>query len=165
MAGLGHPGHAGRYQGRVYRVRTGAREITGTPHHLASARPTLDAGQHVVYLMNANTGGFRIGETMSVRSRRVGEPDLGPRVRINQEHGDRLRILGVVSWSAAQYGLPTDVHHAGRRLVMGQDALDGLFDAIDTRSRAAKDLLEDLDLHLDFPHLVPQNGLRSSVRR
>ena len=31
--------------------------------------------------------------------------------------------------------------------------------AIDTRSRA-KDLLEDLDLHLDFPHLVPQNGLR-----
>jgi DNA helicase-2/ATP-dependent DNA helicase PcrA len=160
----------GRYQGRVYRVRAGAREITGTPHHLVLARPTLDADQHVVYLMEREDRGFRIGQTMSVRSRRVGEPDLGPRVRMNQEHGDRLWILGVYAtsedaswweaWFAAQYGLPTACFHdAGRRLAMGQDALDRLFDAIDTRSRA-KDLLEDLDLHLDFPHLVPQNGLR-----
>jgi DNA helicase-2/ATP-dependent DNA helicase PcrA len=42
---------------------------------------------------------------------------------------------------------------------MGQEALDRLFDAVDTRSRA-KDLLEDLDLHASFPHLWPQNGVR-----
>ena len=160
----------GSYQGRVYRIRAGDRTVTGTPHHILPVRPTLEPGGYVVYLMERQDRGFRIGRTMSVRSPVAGKVDLGPRVRLNQEHGDRLWILGVYSsvedaawweaWFAAQYGLPTACFHdAGRRLAMGQSALDRLFDSVDTRSRA-KDLLEDLDLHPDFPHLVPQNGSR-----
>lgn len=160
----------GRYDGRVYRVSAGGRTVVGTPHHIVLARPTLEPEQFVVYLMERADKGFRIGRTMSVRPRRSGEPDLGPRVRLNQEHGDRLWILGVYasassaawweSWFAAQYGLPTACFHdSGRRLAMEQQDLDRLFESIDTRSRA-KDLLEDLDLHTDFPHLIPQNGAR-----
>lgn len=160
----------GRYDGRVYRVTAGGRTVEGTPHHIVLARPTLEPEQYVVYLMERADKGFRIGRTMSVRQRRSGEPDLGPHVRLNQERGDRLWILGVYatsasaawweSWFAAQYGLPTACFHdSGRRLAMEQEDLDRLFESIDTRSRA-KDLLEDLDLHVDFPHLVPQNGRR-----
>ena len=161
----------GTYRGRVYRVSAGGREIVGTPHHIVLARPTLDADHHVVYLMERADRGFRVGRTVSVRQRRAGEPDLGPRVRLNQEHGDQLWILGVYgsmeeaawweSWFAAQYGLLTACFHATGRngLAMGEDSLARLFDAVDTRSRA-KELLEDLDLRLDFPHLVPQNGAR-----
>ncbi len=160
----------GRYQGRVYRVRAGSQEVVGTPHHVVLAQPTLDPGHHVVYLMERADRGYRVGRTTSVRQRSSGGPDLGPRVRMNQEHGDRAWILGVYatledaawweSWFAAQYGLPTACFHAvGRELAMREEALERLFNAIDTRSRA-KELLEDLDLHPDFPHLVPQNGAR-----
>ncbi len=160
----------GRYSGRVYRMRAGGTEVVGTPHHVVLAQPTLDPGHHVVYLMERVDRGYRIGRTISVRQRSAGGPDLGPRVRLAQEHGDRLWILGVYatledaawweSWFAAQYGLPTACFHAsGRRIAMGEDALGRLFDAVDTRSRA-KELLDDLDLHLDFPHLAPQNGAR-----
>ena len=160
----------GRYAGRVYRVRAGGSELVGTPHHVTLARPTLDPDHHVVYLMERADRGYRIGRTTSVRQRSSGGPDIGPRVRMNQEHGDRLWILGVyatledaawwASWFAAQYGLPTACFHgSGRELALRSESLERLFDAIDTRSRA-KDLLEDLDLHPDFPHLVPQNGAR-----
>ena len=161
----------GRYEGRVYRVAAGGHEVVGTPHHVVLAKPTLDPGLHVVYLMERADRGYRIGRTESVRQSSKGRPDLGPRVRMDQEHGDRLWILGVYrsssdaawweSWFAAQYGLPTACFHGVGRpgLAMRDDALGRLFDAIDTRSRA-KDLMEDLDLHPDFPHLVPQNGAR-----
>ena len=160
----------GRWAGRLYRVRAGGHDLSGTPHHLVLARPSLDPGAHVVYLMERMDRGFRIGRTVSVRPRRRGQFDLGPRVRLSQEHGDRLWILGVYatvedaawweSWFAAHYGLPTACfHRVGRNLAMGQEALDRLYESIDTRSRA-KELMEDLDLHGDFPHLWPQNGVR-----
>ncbi len=160
----------GRYRGRLYRVSAGGRSIEGTPHHLVPVQVTLPPGHHVVYLMERADRGFRIGRTLSARPRRAGVVDIGPRVRLNQEHGDRLWILGVYptsedaawweAWFAAQYGLPTACFHdAGRRLALSQDGLDRLFDAVDTRTRA-KDLLEDLDLLVEFPHLVPQNGAR-----
>jgi DNA helicase-2/ATP-dependent DNA helicase PcrA len=160
----------GRWEGRVYRVRAGGREVVGTPHHIVPARCTLEEGRHVVYLMERIDRGFRIGRTKSTRTDSRGRADLGPRVRLAQEHGDRLWILGVYAtsedaawweaWFSAQYGLPTACFHdSGRRLAMGQGALDRLFESVDTRSRA-KDLLEDLDLLVEFPHLVPQNGGR-----
>ena len=160
----------GRYEGRVYRVKAGDGEVVGTPHHMVPARVVLDEGLHLVYLMERSEQGYRIGRTKSVRPDGRGNLDLGPRVRMNQELGDRLWILGVYptlkeaakweSWFAAQYGLPTACFHAnGRRLAMEQPELDWLYDTIDTETRA-KDLLEDLDLLFEFPHLVPQNGRR-----
>ncbi|MCU1354951.1 MAG: UvrD/REP helicase, partial [Acidimicrobiales bacterium] len=162
--------HPGRYDGRVYRVTAGERAVTGTPHHIVLAQPTLDDGHFVAYLMESDGVGFRVGRTTSVRPKAAGEPDLGARVRLDQERGDRLWILGVYptsedaawweSWFAAQYGLPTaGFGDVGGRRAMGREALDRLFASIDTRSRA-KELLEDLDLHVDFPHLVPANGAR-----
>ena len=138
----------GRYDGRVYRVTVGGRTIEGTPHHIVPAQPTLDPDRFVVYLMERADKGYGVGATMSG----------GLHERLNQECGDRLWILGVYatpsaaawweSWFGAQYGLATD-----------QQDLDRLFASIDTRSRA-KDLIEDLDLHLDFAHLVAQSGAR-----
>ena len=163
----------GSYRGRIYRVTAGGRSVAGTPHHIVPANITLPAGQHIVYLMERAGQGFRIGRTKSMRPDKSGKLDLGPRVRMNQERADRLWILGVYdtmadsayweSWFAAQYGLPTACFHgSGRRLAMGQAELDRLFDNLDTESRA-KDLLEDLDLLVDFPHLVPHNGRRRST--
>jgi len=160
----------GHYRGRIYRVVAGDHEIVGTPGHIVPANLVLDADHHVVYLMERAGTGYRIGRTKSVRSDDVGRPDLGPRIRMNQERGDRLWFLGVYptsaeasfweSWFAAQYGLPTACFlRAGRGLSMGQDDLDRLFATVDTETRA-KDLLEDLDLLHEFPHLVPHNGRR-----
>jgi DNA helicase-2/ATP-dependent DNA helicase PcrA len=64
------------------------------------------------------------------------------------------------SFFAAHYGLPTACFHAkGRALAMDQTWLDRLFDTIDTESRA-KELMRDLDLHPEFPHHRPGNGIR-----
>jgi DNA helicase-2/ATP-dependent DNA helicase PcrA len=164
---------AGSWRGRVYRITAGGQQITGTPEHIVPVEVTLDDGHEIVYLMQRAGQGCRIGRTKSVRIDKAGTRDLGPRVRLNQERGDRLWILGVYpsladaayweSWFAAQYGLPTACFHdAGRRLAMGQTELDRLFSTIDTETRA-KDLLADLDLSTDFPHLVPHNGSRRNT--
>ena len=135
--------NAGATEGRMYRVRAGGRQVTGTPHHLVLARPTLDDGGHLVYLMYREDRGYRIGRTVSVRPSRAGQPDLGPQVRLNQEHGDRLWILGVYpdgeqasfweAWFAATYGLPTACfHRTGRALAMSEPSLVRLYEAVDT---------------------------------
>ena len=118
----------GRYDGRVYRISAGGREIVGTPHHIVPARIVLDPGHHVVYLMERAEQSFRIGRTMDPESALV------------RAGGDSLWILGSYpseddaekwsDWFEATY----------------QDRFD--------------QLVEDLDLLLDFPHLVPQNGRR-----
>ena len=50
------PGH---YAGRLYRVRAGARELRGTPHHIVLARQTEDG--HTVLLRQNQDGGYDIG--------------------------------------------------------------------------------------------------------
>jgi len=160
----------GRYEGRLYEVRAGGRTLRGTPHHILLADPALKPDQYVVYLMERSDRGFRVGLTKSMRADSQGRLDQGVRVRINQEHGDRLWILKVCdtradasyweSWFAATYGLPTACFHGiGRSLAMGEELLGRLYAEIDTRSRA-KELLDDLDLHPDFPHFMPQAGGR-----
>ena len=95
---------------------------------------------------------------------------IGPRVRVNQEHGDRVWILRVCPtrgeagfWEAlysAEYGLPTACFHGmGRSLVMDEEHIHRLYLELDTESRA-KALMEDLDLHPDFPHHRPAGGGR-----
>jgi DNA helicase-2/ATP-dependent DNA helicase PcrA len=159
----------GEWTGRQYFVRAGGHTLQGTPHHIVFADPMLDGDKWVIYLMHKQDRGWRIGVTRSVRTLN-GVDQPGPRVRINQEHADELWFLKVCDsredasmWEAffaAEYGLPTAVFHGiGRKLLMGEERLEQLFDMLDTDSRA-KELMEDLDLHRDFPHMRPTAGKR-----
>ena len=87
---------------------------------------------------------------------------------MNQEHADAAWVLRVCasradaayweSFYAAEYGLPTTCFHGlGRELVMSDELLVRLYLELDTATRA-KRLMDDLDLHPDFPHHRPQNG-------
>ena len=161
---------SGRYEGRIYRIRAGGHALDGTPHHIVLADVSLEPGRFVTYLMEREDRGFRVGLTKSVRSVAPGQEEQGIRVRINQEHADRAWVLRVSesraeaayweAFHAATYGLPTSLFHGlGRNLVMDDTWLDRLFAEVDTR-RAAKQLMEDLDLHPGFPHHRPANGGR-----
>jgi DNA helicase-2/ATP-dependent DNA helicase PcrA len=159
----------GEWSGRQYFVRAGGHTLQGTPHHIVFADTMLDDGKWIVYLMRKHDRGWRIGVTSSVRyNGTVREP--GPRVRINQEHADELWFLKVCEsredasmWEAffaAEYGLPTALFHGiGRKLLMGEQRLEQLFEMLDTESRA-KFLMEDADLHQEFPHMRPTAGKR-----
>jgi DNA helicase II / ATP-dependent DNA helicase PcrA len=162
----------GVYHGPLVTITTesGAR-LTATPHHILPVRVTARPDEWFVYLMYRVDRGYRIGVTKTMRKRDKGVDALGFFVRTNQEHGDALWVLKVVpsradasyweSWFAAQYGLPTACFHAEGRagMSLSNDALALLFSEIDTVPRA-KQLLEDLLLHPDFPHHRPQNGAR-----
>ena len=64
------------------------------------------------------------------------------------------------SWFAAKYGLPTACFHGvGRDLAMDETWLARLYDELDTHT-SAKELMDDLDLAFDYPHVRPQNGGR-----
>jgi len=159
---------SGRWSGRVYEVRAGDARLVGTPHHLVPARQDLPEGGWIVYLMYRADRGYRVGVTTT--RRRTGRGDAGPglRVRVNQEHADAAWVLEVCgdrstaafweSWFSAAYGLPTACFHGvGRNLAMGEGDLARLYASLDTAT-AAKQLMDDLDLHPEFPHHRPQNG-------
>ncbi len=159
----------GDWSGRQYFIRAGGHTLQGTPYHIVFADTMLDDGQWIVYLMHKRDRGWRIGVTSGVRyDGGVREP--GPRVRINQEHAEELWFLKVCDsredasmWEAffaAEYGLPTALFHGiGRKLLMGEQRLEQLYDMLDTESRA-KFLMEDLDLNREFPHMRPTAGRR-----
>jgi DNA helicase-2/ATP-dependent DNA helicase PcrA len=158
------------YLGPMYSVRVADRTLRGTPHHIVLADLALKPDQYVVYLMQRTDKGYRVGLTSALRSNSVGKKEVGVRVRVNQEHADKVWILRVCetraeagfweAWFAATYGLPTAVFHdCGRGLLMDQPWLDRLFDELNTEGNA-KQLMEDLDLHPDYPHHRPQNGMR-----
>src|SRR5437763_7717654 len=162
----------GRYMGRMYTARCGDHELRGTPHHIVLARPVLESGRFLVYLMYRADRGYRIGMTKSMRPARRGAENLGLNVRVNQEHADAAWILRVCEtpaeaayWEAhyaAHYGLPTACFHAlGRNLSLDDAWLQRLYASLDTETQA-KWLMEDYDLHPDFPHHRPANG---SVRQ
>jgi DNA helicase-2/ATP-dependent DNA helicase PcrA len=161
---------SGRYTGRLYTIRADGHSLRGTPHHVVPVDTTLDPGRYVVYLMERTDRGFRVGLTKSVRPVAPGQFEQGIRVRINREHAERawvLRVCGSRAEAAfhearfaAVYGLPTALFHGlGRNRVMDDAWLGRLFDEVDTRT-AAKQLMEDLDLHPAFPHYRPANGGR-----
>jgi DNA helicase II / ATP-dependent DNA helicase PcrA len=160
----------GSYTGRVVTVSVAGQTMRGTPHHLVPAAQALPDGSHLVYLMYRADRGWRIGRTRSVRSSRSGVLESGLKVRCNQEHADAAWILKVVptesnaayweSYFAAEYGLPTACFHASaRRTMLDDQAIRSLFDRLDTDTRA-KCLLDELNLHPEFPHHRPQNGAR-----
>ncbi|MGH9251171.1 MAG: UvrD-helicase domain-containing protein, partial [Acidimicrobiales bacterium] len=82
----------GRYAGRTYRIHVGGRVIHGTPHHVLPADSTLEAGGYLVYLMERDDRGFRVGLTKCVRSYPGRVDEQGIRVRVLQEHADRAWV-------------------------------------------------------------------------
>ncbi len=160
----------GQFSGSLRVVKAGGRTLKGTPHHVVLSRMVMEKGKHFVYLMYRADRGYRVGLTKSVRSNDAGWEDFGFRVRMNQEHADKLWILRVVEsraeaayWEAfyaAKYNLPTQLFHGvGRGLAMDEAMLERLFRELDTASGAER-LMHDLELHPEFPHYRPQNGAR-----
>jgi DNA helicase-2/ATP-dependent DNA helicase PcrA len=158
------------HTGSMYRVTAGDRMVEGTPHHVVPARLDDLDGSHVVYLMYRADKGYRVGLTRTFRQNARGKRDIGLRVRTNQEHADAAWVLKVCEsraeagfWEArlsSEYGLPTTCFHAmGRDLAMDQPWIDRLYGEVDTEL-AAKWLMQDLDLHPEYPHHRPQNGVR-----
>ena len=160
----------GHYSGDLFKARAGGRTLRGTPHHMILARLTLQAGKYYVYLMYRADRGYRIGLTKSVRSGDERTQQHGFLVRMNQEHADKLWILGVCdsleeaayqeALFAAKYGLPTALFHGmGRNLKLTEAHLERLYAELDTQGAATR-LMRDLELHPEFPHYRPQNGAR-----
>ncbi len=160
----------GHFTGRMVTARAGEHTISGTPHHLVPAQVTHRPSDHIVYLMYRADRGWRIGRTSAVRSSRAGQLVAGYRIRCNQEHADALWILKICddlgeaefteSWLAAEYGLPTACFHGvGRELAMSETQIRRPYDRLDTDTRA-KWLMDEFDLHPEFPHYRPQNGER-----
>ncbi len=161
----------GRYTGWMAIVEAGDLTITGTPHHIVPAHMAAVEGTFLVYLMYRADRGYRVGRTKAVRSDGRGDPGVGYRVRMNQEHGEKLWVLKVCpsqseaayyeSWFSAKYALPTACFHAvGReRMAMDDRWLARLYSELDTET-SAKELMEDFLLHPDHPHYRPQNGAR-----
>jgi DNA helicase-2/ATP-dependent DNA helicase PcrA len=160
----------GEWSGRQYFIRAGGHTLQGTPHHIVFADTMLDHDKWTIYLTHKHDRGWRIGVTSTVRVGKDGLPQPGARVRINQEHADELWFLRVCDsreeasmWEAffaAEYGLPTAAFHGvGRTILMGEARTERLYDMLDTESRA-KWLMEDLDLHREFPHMRPTAGRR-----
>ncbi|WP_293914817.1 UvrD-helicase domain-containing protein [Deinococcus sp.] len=160
----------GHYDGPLWQVEAGSSTLRGTPHHIVLARHEPMAGQWYVYLMHREDRGYRVGLTMGARVNSEGQTDYGYRVRLNQEHGDKVWVLRICDsraeasyWEAlyaARYGLPTALFHGvGRNLAMNEELLSRLFRELDTATGARR-LMSDLHLHPEFPHHRPQNGLR-----
>ena len=161
----------GEFLGPLVTVRTvGGARLSGTPQHIVPARLVPVEDRYYVYLMYRADRGYRVGLCESSRSNSSGRVDLGFRVRLNQEHGDKLWVLKVCddragaayweAWFAATYGLPTVCFHGvGRSLALDEGAIARLYRNLDTDT-AAKSLLTSLDMLAEFPHYTPQNGER-----
>jgi DNA helicase-2/ATP-dependent DNA helicase PcrA len=158
----------GTYEGPVVTVTTGEMTVSATPHHLVPARFEPTAGEHFVYLMWRADMGYRIGRTKSCRSSRSGEIKPGFQVRMNQERGDRLWVLRQCATLkeatyhealyATQFGIPTACFHVtSREMALDDQDLVRLSDNIDTTTRA-RELMDALLIHEDFPHYTAQNG-------
>ncbi|MGG6263935.1 UvrD-helicase domain-containing protein [Leptolyngbya sp. AN03gr2] len=160
----------GYYRGSMWQIRVSDRVLRGTPHHIVLARNTPYRDGYYVYLMYRADRGYRVGLTQSLRQNHRGEDELGFKVRVAQEHADKIWILKVTSsyeearfyeaYFAAQYGLPMVLFHGDdRQLRMNEEWIFRLYQEIDTITNANR-LMQDLWLHPEFPHYRPQNGLR-----
>lgn len=159
------------YNGDVVRIITASgKELVSTPNHIMFARWTT-TDSYFVYLMYAKDLGYRIGMTKGSRSTGKGH-DIGLRVRANQERADKMWVLKVCdSRSDAQYhealysykyGIPMMVFRATSQ--MSQDQLNMLHSQLDTLARSKK-LMEDMRIHPDYPHFVPQATTRYKQKR
>src|SRR3954447_3403958 len=163
----------GHFEGEIVEVRCDDLSVRATPGHLVPMRLVPQDGAWLVYLMFRADRGWRVGRTVGSRPPVKGVSKHGLFVRTNQEHADAAWILRVCdtlaeaayseAWFAAEYGLPTVCFHdIGRGLAMDDAWLRKLYSSVDTEARA-KQLLDDHNLSLEFPHHRPQNGARRAT--
>ncbi len=165
-----------KYKGIVVKITTKkGKTVTATPNHIGFIKLNPEPEKYYVYLMYKKGKGYRIGQTQGVRSRN-GEIVNGLKVRLNQEHADKIWILKVCDnkgkttyfeqYFAFKYGIPTTVFHGlGRRISMSQKYLDKLFKSIDTE-KAANKLMDNENLFEEYPHCIPNAVIRGgSIRR
>ena len=152
----------GEWSGRQYFVRAGGHTLQGTPHHIVFADTMLDHNKWLVYLMHKKDRGWRIGVTSSVRVDRkgaAGSPDPGcasTRSTLTSSGSSRSATRERTPRCGRPSSRPSTgcrrplFHGIGRKLLMGEQRLEQLYDMLDTESRA-KSLMEDLDLHPRVP--------------
>lgn len=164
-----------RFCGNLVQLRTASGTIQTTPNHVLFGRLDMLEDKHFVYLMQKESLGYRIGRTSSVRST-GGLKTLGLKIRMNQEHADRVWLLRVCdslseaayyeAFFATKYGLPTICFHGnGRSIALDQGQIDEMFNAIDTSSRAAR-LFEDMEMNPEYtilPTASRENSGRSTL--
>ncbi len=162
--------HRSKFKGELWCIRSGEKVLKGTPHHILLARVVPLENRHYVYLMYRADRGYRVGITTGLRKNDYGKTEIGFKVRVNQEHADKLWLLKAIdsyeeavyyeAYFAAQYGLPTMMFHPqGRKDKITDETVFKLFQEVDTIGNAEK-LMAALWLHPDFPHYRPQNGQR-----
>ncbi|HUD10139.1 MAG TPA: UvrD-helicase domain-containing protein [Candidatus Saccharimonadales bacterium] len=160
-----------KYNGKLVNIKTASgKELVCTPNHLLFAR-LGKTELYFVYLMYAERFGYRIGLAKGTRFDGK-KHDTGLRVRANQERADLMWIIKVCksreeavyneALFAFTYGIPMLVFHAfsNRNMRLGQEYIDALYQAIDTKERAAK-LMTDIGLSFDYPHFIPQATTRN----
>ncbi len=129
----------GRYRGRIYRVSVGGRVVRGTPHHILPARVGTQPGKWFVYLMYRQDRGYRIG---------IGNGEGVAEAKATKSWilwscASRSEAAYREALASARYRLPT--------AAFTEPWSQQLFMNLDTRT-PAKALVEDFDLHDDFPH-------------
>jgi len=163
------------YSGDILRITTKSGQIIrATPNHVlfGVVRPLPE--KWIVYLMYKAGKGYRIGRTVGSRQESKNQPvAIGIKVRINQEHADKIWILRICDsledaayyevLYSTRYSIPTICFHAnGRRLALSQQRIDQIYNEIDSVSNVRK-LMEDLDIFFDYPHLL--SGGKESIGR
>ncbi|MBI5220484.1 MAG: UvrD-helicase domain-containing protein [Candidatus Liptonbacteria bacterium] len=164
------------YRGSLVKITTArGQTLRLTPNHIIFLRLKLCEEIYYVYLMYRSDRGFRLGLAKGARKVQGGVSQIGLRVRSNQERGDKMWIVRVCAsrgeaqyWEAYlsfQYGIPTTVFDTGNRsMLISQDQVDRLFQNIDTVARVKK-LMADHHLYFNWPHYLPQGGIRFASHR
>jgi DNA helicase-2/ATP-dependent DNA helicase PcrA len=144
------------------------RVLRMTSDHLCFSRVAPRPDIYCVYLMYRQDLGYRVGIVVgAVYAHDVAKAIPGIRYRATQEHADKAWLLRVCATLeeatfheqlfSLRYGIPRTVFKAaGRGIVFDQATLQRLFDALDTRSGAAR-LMGDTGLHPTYPHHRPQS--------
>lgn len=163
-----------KYKGPVVTLTMSSGKIIAcTPNHILFARWD-GTDNYFVYLMYARDKGYRIG--MAKGTRFDGKKyDTGLRVRANQERASRMWVLKVCRTQeealyeeallSYKYGIPMLVFRASLSgsIKLSQQHIDALYGEIDTALRA-KQLMQDFDIHEDYPHFIPQATTRNGAK-
>ncbi|MGH2895958.1 MAG: UvrD-helicase domain-containing protein [Solirubrobacteraceae bacterium] len=163
-----------RTDGIEIMTASGRRVCSTAEHmHFAGYRLGLTPQMQLTYVMHRKGRGFRLGTT-SIYTKGQQQPILGLCLRSVQEHADAAWVVSVHKSQkearvaelvlSLRYGLPLlpFVARRGARLtgdsiVEDQDAIDRVFDALETES-AGLQLLADHGLSFDHPHHVSQSA-------